>query len=209
MHPALVVLSGLVAVIGVLGLVTMDPPWRAPLVAAAVLGLVCVTIAHTSPLQSPLAPALQTQLDGLFALLRNVSKADPMLRLPLALGVGVVFARVLELRLPRWLPAALPATAVVALVLGMAQPAVAMNLRTPGWDRVPAYWQQTADFLVSADGEQRAWLVPGAGFALADLGMDDRRADAVRGAHALGVPLAGAAHPTADDPGALLPRGVP
>ena len=60
----------------------------------------------------------------------------------------------------------MPATAVVALVLGMAQPAVAMNLRTPGWDRVPAYWQQTADFLVSADGEQRAWLVPGAGFAL-------------------------------------------
>lgn len=170
MQPALVVLTGLVAVLGVLGLVTMGRPWRAPLVAAAVLGLVSVTIAHTSPLQSPLAPAIQVQLDGLFALLRNVSKADPMLRLPLALGVGVVFARVLAMRLPRGIPVAIPATAVVALVLGMAQPAVAMELRTPGWDRVPAYWEQTADFLASADGQQRAWLVPGSGFALQSWG---------------------------------------
>ena len=170
MQPALVVLTGLLAVLGVLGLVTMGRPWRAPLVAAAVLGVVSVTIAHASPLQSPLAPAIQAQLDGLFALLRNVSKADPMLRLPLALGVGVVFARVLAMRFPRRIPVAVPATAVVALVLGVAQPAVAMNLRTPGWDRVPAYWQRTADFLADADGEQRAWLVPGSGFALQSWG---------------------------------------
>ena len=49
----------------------------------------------------------------------------------------------------------------------------------------------------------------GVGLRPAVLGMDRRRADAVGGTHAVGVPVAGAAHSAADDPGAVLPRGVP
>ena len=175
-QPWLVLASGLLAVVGVVGLVLLPTPWRAPLVVAAVLGMFCVTVGHTGPFQSPLAHHVQDLLDGVFALLRNVSKAESMIRLPLALGVGAVFARVAAAPRPtglrqrslpqRLLPQGLVLGVLVALVLGMAQPAVAMNLRTPGWKRVPAYWSQVANYLDKAPGEQRAWVVPGTGFAL-------------------------------------------
>ena len=61
-----------------------------------------------------------------------------MLRVPLCLGIGAVFTRLL--RQPRRahvrkrrVPTGVLVGGLVALVLGLAQPAVAMNLRTPGW----------------------------------------------------------------------------
>lgn len=170
-QPWMVLASGVVAAIGVLGLVWLPKPWRAPLVVAACLGLFCVTVGHTSGSQSPLAPVVQRLLDGDFALLRNVSKAELMLRLPLCLGIGAAFARLLQQPRRRHArrrraPTAVVAAALVALVLGLAQPAVGMNLRTPGWDKVPAYWSQVADYLDRAPGENRAWIVPGTGFGL-------------------------------------------
>jgi arabinofuranan 3-O-arabinosyltransferase len=166
-EPALVVASGVLAAAGVIGLVTLAPPWRAPLVVAATLGLVCLTIAHTGPLESPLGPFVQRLLDGGFALLRNVSKADPMLRLPLCLGMGGLFARLVARRQERRTRVRSALVVVLAaLVLGMAQPAVAMELRTPGWTKVPDYWSQAADYLHDAPGRQQAWLVPGSGFGL-------------------------------------------
>lgn len=165
--PALVLLSGLVAAVGVLGLVWLPRPWRAPLVTSATIGVVCLTLAHSGPVQSPVQPVVQDLLDGVFALLRNVSKADPLLRLPLSLGVGVVLGRALELqRARRTRPRTLLVGALVAGVLALAQPALAMNLRTPGWGEVPDYWQQTADYLAEAPGNQQSWLVPGSGFGL-------------------------------------------
>jgi arabinofuranan 3-O-arabinosyltransferase len=166
-EPLLVIASGLLAAIGVIGLVTWSTPFRAPLVVSAALGLVAVTIAHSSDLQSPLTGAIQSLLDGGFALLRNVSKADPTLRLPLCLGIGAVFAALARRHHAR--PTrirALAAVAVVALVLGMLQPAISMRTRTLGWTKVPDYWAQTADYLDEAPGEQSAWLVPGTGFGL-------------------------------------------
>ena len=166
-EPALVLASGLLAAVGVIGLVLLAPPWRAPLVAAATLGAVCLTVAHTGPLESPIGPFVQRLLDGALALLRNVSKADPMLRLPLCLGVGVVFAGLVASgRARRTRLRSALVFGLVALVLGMAQPAVAMKMRTPGWTEVPDYWSQAADYLDDAPGRQRSWLVPGSGFGL-------------------------------------------
>lgn len=181
-EPYLVLATSLIATIGVLGLVTWRSPWRAPMVLGAVIGLVLLTVGHSSWLGSPLAAPLQQLLDGPFALLRNVHKVDPVLRLPIALGVGAAFAQAtarasareggLSLRrLPRlvapWL--------IGALTLGLAQPAVAMNLRTPGWEEPPEYWQQTAEFLADAPEPSRAWIVPGTGFGVQTWGwtMDE------------------------------------
>jgi len=175
-EPGLVVAGGLLAAVAVIGLVSFPRPWRAPLVASAVLGVVCLTVAHSAPLGSPIATHVQNLLDGAFALLRNVSKADPMLRLPLCLGVGAAFARVLALRVSRpTRTRTLLVAAVVALVFSVAQPAVAFNLRTPGWTKVPDYWSQAADYLEKSPGEQRAWIVPGSGFGLQTWGwtMDE------------------------------------
>ncbi len=170
-QPVLVLASGVLAALGVLGLVWLPKPWRAPVVVAACVGLVCVTVAHSSPFQSPLAPGLQHVLDGGLALLRNVSKAELMVRLPLCLGIGATFARLARRRRTRRAGARLPVAAVaagalVALVLGMAQPVVALNTRSPGWTQVPDYWSQAAAYLDKTPGHQRAWIVPGTGFAL-------------------------------------------
>jgi arabinofuranan 3-O-arabinosyltransferase len=173
-EPWLVLASGTLAAVGVVGLVTWRSRWRGPLTVAAAFGLLCLTIGHAYDGGSPLSQLVRDQLDGFFALLRNVHKVDPVLRLPLALGVGAAFSTLATSRrahetLPRRSRRLAPAAAVaavVALTASMAQPAVALNLRTPGWDRVPEYWQQAADYLDDhADGD-RTWVVPGSGFGI-------------------------------------------
>ena len=170
--PWLVACTGLLVAVGVLGLVTWRSPWRRPLVISALIGLVCLTVAHTGPGQSPLAPFVQTLLDGPFALLRNVAKIDPVLRLPLAVGLGAALAGVLQARIAparSWVRRSAVVTLAV-LMAGSVQPAWAMDLRTPGWSEIPEHWHQTAEFLERQPGNQRSWIIPGSGFGVQDWG---------------------------------------
>ena len=174
--PLLVVAAGLLVAVSLAGLVTLAGPWRTPLVAGAVLGLVCLTVGHTSEgwLQSPLAPGVQSLLDHPFALLRNVTKVDPTLRLPLAVGFGGALSQIPGLlrrldegRRPlRATAIRAAAAAACLLVVAAAQPVLALNLRTPGWSSLPSYWSQTADFLAKKSGQNAAWVVPGSGFGI-------------------------------------------
>ncbi|MFL6156122.1 MAG: alpha-(1-_3)-arabinofuranosyltransferase family protein, partial [Marmoricola sp.] len=61
------------------------------------------------------------------------------------------------------------------LVLAGAQPVLALNTRTPGWDRVPSYWTQAAGYLADQPGDNAAWVVPGTGFGIQTWGwtMDE------------------------------------
>ena len=181
--PWLVVASGTLAAIGVIGLVTWRSPWRGPLVVAATFGLACLTVGHAYDGGSPLATPLQSLLDGVLALLRNVHKVDPVLRLPIALGVGAAFAglaarmqvaRDVGRRFHR-VRVGVAVSGVVGLTLAMAQPAIALNLRTPGWDEVPDYWHQAAKYLEDAPGDARTWVIPGSGFGVQTWGwtMDE------------------------------------
>ena len=52
-------LLGILAAVGVVGLIWLPKAWRAPVGAAACLGLFCVTVGHLSVAQSPLAPVVQ------------------------------------------------------------------------------------------------------------------------------------------------------
>jgi arabinofuranan 3-O-arabinosyltransferase len=185
-EPWMVLASGLLAAVGVLGLVTFRSPCRAPLAASVGLGVLCLVVGHDATLGSPLNGAVRDLLDGDWDLFRNVSKIDPIVRLPLAVGIGAAFARVAA-----WLASADTAAArrprlragtgrvglaaLTFLVLVMAQPAVALNLRTPGWDEVPDYWQQTADYLDDQGPNTRAWVIPGSGFGVQTWGwtMDE------------------------------------
>jgi arabinofuranan 3-O-arabinosyltransferase len=184
-QPVLVAATGLLAAVSVVGLATFRSSWRTPLVVSALIGLTCLTIGHTSHVwsQSPLGDQAQSALDHPFALLRNIAKVDPVLRLPLAIGFGVALGRLVDVagalarrrasRRSRAVRAVLVAAAL--LVVAGAQPVLAMNVRTPGWSTVPAYWTQTARFLEEQPGQNRAWVVPGTGFGIQTWGwtMDE------------------------------------
>ena len=150
------------------------------------LGVVCLVVGHAATLGSPLADTVRDMLDGDWDLFRNVSKIDPIVRLPLCIGIGAAFAWMAARQAARHatagrrprartVAARLGVAALVFLVLVMAQPAVALNLRSPGWNDVPDYWHQTADYLEKQGPDTRAWIIPGAGFGVQTWGwtMDE------------------------------------
>jgi len=165
-----VLASGAVAALGLLGLLRYRGVLRVPLLISATVGIIAICIAHTGPLDSPLAQPLQDLLDGPLAPLRNVPKADPVLRVPLSLGLAVLLTQVfgaLRGKNPwRRVTAGALAGAIVAGVATMAAPVAGANLRTPGWTEFPDYWEATSDYLDATRGDGAAWIVPGSGFGI-------------------------------------------
>ena len=176
--PALVAATAAVAALGFVGLLHRRMPARLPLAASALLGTVLMVLGHDGGvLASPLAGITRDLLDGGLAPLRNVHKLDPIVRLPLALGlahlVGVLVARRwadtsrVRRRLRRRRRLALAGAAVataVALLVASAWPLVAGTARQAGWTEVPVEWRQAATYLGAHADEGRTWVLPGSGF---------------------------------------------
>ena len=174
-EPVVVVLTGLVAAVGLVGLSHRTMPWRGTLLASALLGLLCLSAGSSAVLGSLVDGTVRDLLDGPLAPFRNIHKVDPLVRLPLALGA----AHAVRLTTTRWARsrragapwAASPAlrrglvlTASLALV-GTGAPLLTGDLRMPGYTAVPSAWAQAADFLAD-DAEGRALVLPGSGFGL-------------------------------------------
>ena len=163
--PNVIVDSVVVAALGLVGLTSRDMPARRRLAVVAAVGLVAVTSGHVGPFSGPEGGAVRQLLDGTLAPFRNVHKFDPLLRLPLALGLAHL--------LGRGLPAARRGLAVVAgiALLGAATPAAA-GLLVPagGYAELPAYWQQTASWLDARADQGHALLVPGGSLGEYDWG---------------------------------------
>jgi arabinofuranan 3-O-arabinosyltransferase len=172
-EPWLVGATLMIAAAGAFGLASWRSPWRGPLLLSAAIGLFCQVIAHEWMFASPVDGFFRDVLDGPFALLRNVHKIDPVLRLPLAIGVGVALGVSLGSRRAWW--PGIRVVALVVVVLSMLQPVISLNLRSPGWDKIPDYWTATADWLEDAPAPRKAWIVPGSGFAIQTWGwtMDE------------------------------------
>ncbi len=177
----LVINSGMVLLVGLAGLLHRCNPHRVFLSSGVILGLGLVTMGHLGAVQGWAATDLSALLDGALAPLRNVHKFDPVLRLPLVLGLawmvdhllaglrtrhtadpsggqpgGRTFARVNTY--------AVVATTVVA-VLGAALPVLAGRVTPAGGALgVPDYWPQAAGWLANADDSGTALLVPGSSF---------------------------------------------
>ncbi|MCR1781559.1 alpha-(1-_3)-arabinofuranosyltransferase [Nocardioides carbamazepini] len=189
-EPWLVLGSGIVAVAGFVGLLRLRSPWRTPLLIAAGFGLTCQVIAHTGDLDGPLSQALRDLLDGPLAPLRNVAKVDPVLRVPVAVGLGVLVDDLVRLLLrrraasgsrrrwrpePRRVAAGGLAMAIAGGLLAMAQPIATADTRTPGWKELPSYWWEAAAFLeeradAAEDGGGATWVIPGSGFGIQQWG---------------------------------------
>ena len=89
-------------------------------------------------------------------------KFEPVLRLPIALGLAYAASRAFAVRRVR-VPAA---PVVAALLLVASAPAWLLLLRPgPGWSDVPGYWRQATGWLAAQDAQARTLVVPGSGFA--------------------------------------------
>jgi arabinofuranan 3-O-arabinosyltransferase len=168
-EPVLVLNTVLVGAVGLAGLCLVRSAERRWLVLMLAVGLLAVTFGHVGPATSWFAGSERELLDGSLAPLRNVHKFDPLVRLPLVLGLAhglaVVRARLAER--PQSGPAVLAATAVVVVaVLGSAGPALIGRVPPSGsFGAVPGYWEETAGWL-EAHGDGRALLVPGSRFGV-------------------------------------------
>ena len=141
-------------------------PLRRPLLLSLLLGVICLTVARSGPLESPLHQPVQVLLDGPLSMLRNVHKVDPLVRLPLALGLAQLATAWWPAAGRRWAGARTidPGARVVVLLVS-AQPLWSGDLRKPGWSEVP-------DGLVpggrptspSRTGTGSTLVLPGSGF---------------------------------------------
>jgi len=84
----------LVAGLGLAGLARPSTPERRFLGWTLLAGAVLVGAGYAGAAGAPFSPAVQSVLDGALAPLRNVHKFDPLLRLPLALGLAVALQRI-------------------------------------------------------------------------------------------------------------------
>nr|WP_221375421.1 alpha-(1->3)-arabinofuranosyltransferase [Actinoplanes polyasparticus] len=163
-RPVLMAATAVVAAVGLLGLALRGLPERRFLVLGTLTGLTLLTMGYVGTMDSPFAPLMRDLLDGPLAPLRNVHKFEPVLRLPIVLGLAYAASRVLALpRLRLRLPAA---PVVAALLLAAIAPAWLFVLRPgPGWTEVPGYWNQATTWLHEQDAQARTLVVPGSGFA--------------------------------------------
>jgi len=198
-----------VAALGVVGLAGRNGGERRFLAMSAAVGVMAVGIGYAGALGGPLAPVVQSLLDGPLAPLRNVHKADPLIRLPLAVGLATALAALPRAVLP-WAErlfvdarpdrdrqlARVAAAVVVAPLLALAVlPALQGRLAAPGsLVGLPPQWQEVADEVAAVPGT--TLLVPSSNFAAYSWGrpLDEPLAPlagspwAVRNAVPLGSP---------------------
>lgn len=179
-QPVAVIATGLLVVAGLTGLAMRSMPGRGRLISILIVGLLLICLGYPGQLGSPLSESVRVFLDGAGAPLRNVHKWDPLIRIPLALGIAHLLARVPTPDVVGWRATgrafAHPersrpvAAAVVAAVAALAAGSTIWtgSLSAPGsYSSIPSYWEQTATWLKEhgADENRRALVVPGSPFA--------------------------------------------
>ncbi|QGU05687.1 alpha-(1-_3)-arabinofuranosyltransferase domain-containing protein [Corynebacterium comes] len=163
--PVFVLATTAVAALGLWGLTLRTTPHRRLWVGMLLTGVAVLGAAH-----GPLAGQWLTLLDGPLAAFRNLHKFDPLVRIPLLIGVAALGT---QLRIPStWggvlNPGRREATAVLVIVIGVASMAPAWSgrlLPRGAYEYVPAYWQEATNLLNAQARGTRTLIVPEASFA--------------------------------------------
>jgi arabinofuranan 3-O-arabinosyltransferase len=154
------VLTGLVAALGLGGLLGQRMAERRFLLWALLAGLVIIGSGYVSGLGNPLASVLDHVINGPLAPLRNIRKFDPLIRLPVALGLAQLLG---SFRFPRVRTAA--ACVAACGLAGLAIPAAVTGLSADGdFPAVPSYWISATNWLNAHADNQAVLAVPGASF---------------------------------------------
>ncbi|WP_068274709.1 alpha-(1-_3)-arabinofuranosyltransferase domain-containing protein [Aldersonia kunmingensis] len=179
-----VIATGVVAAAGMAGLAMRSNPIRGRLALILLIGIAGITAGYLGELSSPIAESVRIFLDSGGAPLRNVHKLEPLIRLPLVLGLAHLLTRVplpgsVPFRTWRYAFAhpehnpmiALTGLLLVALTLATAVAWTGRLAPRGAYDEVPEYWHQAANWLAAnadsggAAPDERALVVPGAPFA--------------------------------------------
>ncbi|MFZ2527343.1 MAG: alpha-(1-_3)-arabinofuranosyltransferase, partial [Rhodococcus sp. (in: high G+C Gram-positive bacteria)] len=178
-QPAAVLVTGLLAAAGMAGLAMRSMPARGRLTAILFVGVAGLAAGYVGELGSPFADQVRMFLDSGGAALRNVHKLEPLVRLPLVLGLAHLLRRV---PMPGSVPWSRARSAfahperdrmVAFTTLVVVAAALATSLAWTGklaprgaYDEVPEYWHETAAWLGehTTDRGERALIVPGAPF---------------------------------------------
>ena len=91
--PLAILASAAVAAAGLAGLASRRLPERRFLVGSFAIGVVCVGAGYAGPAAGVAGPAIQSLLSGPLGALRNTYKFEPVVTLPLALGLTHLVAR--------------------------------------------------------------------------------------------------------------------
>ncbi|KUI00337.1 hypothetical protein AU190_08655 [Mycolicibacterium acapulense] len=173
-----VLATTLVAAAGLAGLALKTMPARGRLIVILLTGVTLLAVGYSGGLGSPVALQVQAFLDASGTPLRNLHKLEPLLRLPLTLGLAHLLGRIpLPGSAPRaeWTTAlahperdkrvAVGMVVLVALAAGTSLVWTG-RLTPPGaFDAIPQYWHDTADWLDENNTGGRVLVAPGAPFA--------------------------------------------
>lgn len=191
-QPVFVLATGLLAALGLAGLLLHGFPRRGTWITILLLGVVGMAVGWSGTMGSPVTETVREFLDGAGAPLRNVHKLEPLIRLPLVLGLAHLLAGApLPGAVPR--PDALRALAhpesdrrvagslvAVVLIVAASAPAWAGRLAPEGsYREAPGHWAAAAEWLSAnarpADSPdapaERALVVPGAPFGVQVWGL--------------------------------------
>ena len=170
--PAVVLATTAVAAAGLTGLSRRDKPDRLFAVSCLLLGLALVTMGYVASVGPPAGGTLRAWLDGPLNAFRNVHKFDPLIRLPLALGLAWALSRLqLPARWqPRWhgmtldlRPRLMAAALAISIGALAAAPAIVNDvIPQPRAVTEAPWWRQAGGWLGSHSGAGRALVVPGA-----------------------------------------------
>lgn len=131
-----------VAGIGLAGVVRMRGHLARFALLSVVLGTLCMAIGYGGGLGSPLSEPVRALLDGPLAPLRNIHKADALIRLPVVLGIVVVLQR---LQTSVQVRDRLRIVAIVVVVLAAMAPVWNGGLADArGYSKVPSSWSEMA-----------------------------------------------------------------
>lgn len=176
-RPVLVVATALVGAIGLVGLgwPSRRIPQQRFLAVTLLVGTTAMAVGYAGAHGSPVADQVRALLDGPLAPLRNVHKLDPLVRLPLAAGIGHALALALahvgrpasqrpRPRVTRWVAPA--AVCSLGAVLAVAfWPFLAGGAASRGaFDRIPDSWRAAASWLDQNVGTGRVLVLPSSNF---------------------------------------------
>ena len=131
-----------VAALGAVGLLRLRGTVARWALLCVVGATVFMALGHGGALGSPFSAPVRDLLDGPLAALRNVHKADPVLRLPLALGLAVVVQQAGRAR--SGVRRAVAGAAVVVLALSLTPIWQGRAAAASSYTEIPDSWRQAA-----------------------------------------------------------------